>query len=118
MSNRLASDVTRIPFHYSRVLLLRGLAVWLLARVGVEALYRFIAASAGRDSEMAAALTHGSPVILAAWTVVLSAILIRFDLYRRHEVTLLNNLGVLTSHVVLLGTVPAVVMETAVTILR
>ena len=118
MSSLSTAGVTRIPVRYLRTLLYRGIAVWLLARVGVEALYRFIAASAGRDSEMAAALTNGSPFILAAWTLVLSAVLMRLDLYRRHEVALLNNLGVLTSHVVLLGTLPAVVLESAMVILR
>ena len=107
----------RIPARYVRTVLLRGLAVWVLSRLGVKVLYMFIGDSAGRDSEMAAALTNGSPVILAAWTLVLSAVLIRFDLYRRHEVALLNNLGVLTTHVVILGALPAAVIETALVIL-
>ncbi len=90
----------------------------MLSRLGVEAMHRFIAASAGRDSEMAAALTNGSPIILAVWTLVLSAALMRLDLYRRHEVALMNNLGVLTSHVVLVGTLPAIVMESVMVMLR
>ena len=118
MSSVPTLGATRIPIRYVRPLLVRGLAVWILSRMGVEALYRFIADSAGGNSEMAGAFTNGSPIILAAWSVVLSATLMRLDLYRRHEVALMNNLGALTSHVVLLGTLPAVAMESALAILR
>ena len=92
------------------------MAIWILARLSVQALYLVIASSADRDT--AAAFTNGSPIIIAAWTVVLSAALVRLDLYRRHEIALLNNLGVLTAHVIVLGTLPAVVMETAMAALR
>lgn len=108
---------TRLPARYSQALLIRGLAVWILARLAVVALYTFIAASAGGSPEVAA-FTNGSPGILAAWTVVLSAALVRLDLSRRHEVSLLNNLGVLTAHAIILGTLPAVVMEAAMAVLR
>lgn len=108
--------VPRIPVRYARTLLIRGLVIWAVARLAVQALYLVIASSA--DQETAAAFTHGNPTILAVWTVVLSAALVRLDLYRRHEIDLLNNLGVPTSHVILLGVLPAVVMETATAILR
>ena len=94
------------------------MAVWLLARAGVMALYMFIAASARRSPDVAAAFTNGNAIVLAGWTVVLSAVIVRFDLYRRHEIALLNNLGVLTWHAIVLGTLPAVVMETTLAIVR
>lgn len=109
---------TRIPLRYSRTLLIRGMAIWILVRLGVLALYTFIAASGGPSPDVAAAFTYGNPVLVTAWTVVLSAVLVRFDLYRRHEIALLNNLGVLTSHAIALGTLPAVVMECTLAILR
>ena len=116
MSNRSTPGVTRIPGRYSRTLLVRGMAIWALARLVVHALYLIIASSA--DSETAAAFTNGSPVILALWSLVLSAALVRVDLHRRHEVSLLNNLGVITLHAILVGTVPAVVMETVLARVR
>jgi hypothetical protein len=94
--------------------LIRGIAIWAFARLLAKALYLVIASSV--DHETATAFTTGSPIILAGWTLVLSAALVRVDLYRRHEVALLNNLGVMTSHAILLGTLPAVVMEVAMAI--
>ena len=104
-----------IPARYLRALLLRGAAVWLIARLMVMALYMSIAASAPGGT--AAAFTNGNALLLSGWTLVLTAALMHLDLHRRHEATLLNNLGVITSRAVILGTVPAVVMETAMTIL-
>ena len=106
----------RIPIRYFLTLLVRGVAIWLLSRLVVKALYSVIASNA--DSETAAAFTMGNPLILAGWTLVLAATLVRVDLYRRHEISLLNNLGVVTSHAVLLGTLPAVVIETAMAVIR
>ena len=107
---------TRIPVRYARTLLIRGLVIWVLARIVVHVLYLVIASSA--DSETAAAFTNGSPVIRAIWTLVLSAALVRVDVYRRHEVSLLNNLGVITPHAIFVGTVPTIVIETALAIVR
>lgn len=107
---------TRIPVRYARTLLLRGLAIWVLARVFAQALYLAIAASA--DREIAAAFTNGSSLILAIWTLVLSAAIVRIDFYRRHEVVLLHNLGVIIWQAMLMGTLPAVVMETVMAIVR
>ena len=107
---------TRIPVRYVRSLLLRGVAIWALARVFAKALYVAIAASA--DRETAAAFINGSPLILTGWTLVLSAAIVRIDFSRRHEVVLLNNLGVIIWHAMLVGTLPAVVMETVLAIVR
>lgn len=105
-----------IPTRYSRTLLLRGVVLWAVARLMVLALYLLIAASA--DRETTAAFTQGNPLLLTGWTLALTTVLVRVDLHRRHEVALLNNLGVITSHAVTLGIVPALVLETALTILR
>lgn len=105
-----------IPTRYSRTLLLRGVVLWAVSRLMVKVLYMFISANAG--SETTSAFTQGNPLLLTAWTLVLTAALVRLDLYRRHEVALLNNLGVITSHAVAVGTVPALLLETALTILR
>ena len=105
-----------IPPRYLRVLLIRGVAIWALSRLIVLAIYRLVAASA--DRETAAAFTAGNPFILAIWTLALSASLVRVDLFRRREIDLLNNLGVTTTHAVVIGTLPAIVMESAMTMLR
>ena len=117
MSSTGPAVVMRIPIRYLRTLLIRGTAIWIGSRLMVVALYLFIGASAG-DRETASAFTLGNPVILTIWTMVLSPALMVFDLHRRHEVALLNNLGVITAHAVLLGTVPSVVMETTMALLR
>jgi hypothetical protein len=117
MSGRRVPGVMRIPARYLGTLLIRGMAIWVTSRLMVVALYMFIGASSD-DRETVAAFTQGSPTILAIWTLALSVVLIVFDLHRRHEVMLLNNLGVVTAHAVLLGTVPSVVMETGMAILR
>jgi len=116
MSDVPSPGVMRIPVRFSRTLLIRGMAIWALSRLMVQALYMVIASNSG--NETAAAYTNGNPIILAGWTLVLAASLVRIDLHRRHEVALLNNLGVVTSHAILLGTVPAVVMEVVMTMFR
>lgn len=118
MSGVPTPGVTRLPGRYARMLLIRGMAIWVSARLMVLALYVFVAASSRRSPDVAAAFTNGNPLVLAGWALALSAALVRVDLYRRHEVALLNNLGVITSHATLLGTLPAVVMETAMAIVR
>ena len=116
MSSRVPG-VMRIPARYLGTLLIRGTVIWVLSRLMVVAVYLFIGAGLA-DRETVDAFTQGSPAILAVWTPALAMVLIVFDLHRRHEVMLLNNLGVVTAHAVLLGTVPSVVMETAMAMLR
>ena len=118
MSDVTRLSVRRIPVRYSRTLLFRGVAIWMLARLAVVALYTFIAASARRSPDVASAFTAGSPIILTAWTIALSTVLVRLDLHRRQEIAMLHNLGVLTSHAILLGLLPAIVMEAAMAVLR
>jgi hypothetical protein len=113
---RRAPGVMRMPVRYSRTLLIRGTAVWVMTRLMVLALYALIAA--GADAEISAAFTQSNPLVLSGWTLALSAAVMLLDLHRRHEIALLGNLGVLVTHAVALGTVPAVVMETALAIVR
>ena len=110
-----AVSATRIPGRYARILLLRGLALWLFARLMVMVVYAFMATSYRDTADL---FTQPNPLVMATWTMALSAALVRIDLYRRHEVSLLNNLGVVTVHVVVLGTMPAALMETTLLLLR
>jgi hypothetical protein len=82
----------------------------------VMALYLLVAASV--DRETAAAFTTGNALVEMVWTLALTAALVRLDLSRRREEALLNNLGVITWHAAILGTLPAVSMETALVVLR
>jgi hypothetical protein len=63
------------------------------------------------DPETAALFTETNPLVLAAWTLALCAMLLHFDLHRRHEVSLLNNLGVTSAQAIMVGTTPAVFAE-------
>jgi hypothetical protein len=46
-----------------------------------------------------------------AWVIVMTASLSLIDLHRRRELTLLHNLGIDTSRVVLMATTPAIAFE-------
>jgi hypothetical protein len=100
-----------LPARYLRALLLRGVVVWLGARFAVVALFAAIRGMA--DRETAALFTETNPLVLSAWTLGLCATLLHFDLHRRHEVSLLNNLGITTSYAVTMGTGPAMFAELA-----
>ena len=56
--------------------------------------------------------------LLPIWVVALSPMLVLFDLHRRREITLLNNLGVTTRFLVAVGGVPSVLFEAAVALLK
>jgi hypothetical protein len=107
---------SRIPAHYLQALLLRGVVLWAVSRLMAKGLFLFIASSV--DRETAAAFTQGNPFVLTGWTLTLTAALVWVDLYRRQEVFLLANLGVIIPHAVLIGTIPAMVMETVWALLR
>ena len=101
----------RIPGRYTRTVLLRGVFLWAAARVGVYVSVAFISSMAMSDMVGSRDLLTGANPIVSAWTMALSATLMLIDVYRRHEVMLLNNLGVATASVVMLGAVPAIVIE-------
>ena len=97
----------RLPAPFLRKLVLRGVAIWLFARVAaflVSEFARSMAGDAGLPLEIAT-----SP----AAVVVVAAALVLADLHRRREVTLLNNLGSATGQAVLIGCIPAFVLEGA-----
>ena len=113
--NRLRA-ASRLPAQYLQTLLVRGAVLWAVARLMAKGLFLFIASSV--DRETAAAFTQGNPFVLTGWTLALTAALVWVDLYRRQEVFLLANLGVIIPHAVLIGTIPAMVMETVWALLR
>jgi hypothetical protein len=59
---------------------------------------------------MSAGATAGA-ILLPAWVTVMTASLTLIDLHRRHEITMLHNLGLTTSRVVLVSALPAIVGE-------
>jgi hypothetical protein len=81
-------------------LVLRGIGVWVFARMmSIAALRSAGVPDAGTE--------------LPVWVLVVSASLIHLDLHRRKETMLLNNLGVTTIQAVCVGTIPALMFETA-----
>ena len=59
----------------------------------------------------AAAVSEGGGVLVPLWTIAVSSTLLLVDLHRRKEFALLHNLGIVTSQAVVVGTVPAIIME-------
>jgi len=95
----------RIPTRYLKHLLVRGVAIWLLARLNAFVVLAVMSAIAGNDVQLNdVAINPGAMVVVAAALVLA-------DLHRRKETMLLRNLGVATSFAVLIGTIPAVLFE-------
>jgi hypothetical protein len=86
-----------------RALILRGIVLWFLTRLMASAV-------------LSGASTQGA--ILPLWAVAVTASLVRLDLSRRKELILLHNLGATTSHVVLIGSIPALLFEGAIAAFR
>ena len=78
-------------------MLLRGASLWLMARLMGMAI-------------LAAVSDPASP-LLPAWVLVMTASLTVVDLHRRKELALLHNLGITTSRVVMIATLPATFLE-------
>lgn len=113
-----APGTGRLPLRYGRAILIRGVAFWVLARVMVLALAMFLATITRSDIVGAGDLALGTNTVVAVWAVVMAAALVLLDLHRRHEIALLNNLGVTTSSAVVLGALPSAVMETCIQLLQ
>jgi hypothetical protein len=97
--------MVRIPPGFLRQLLLRGLAVWMLARLVALLVVEVMRAMAGDKAMLEGVAAHpGSMVVVAAALMLV-------DLHRRKELMLLNNLGVATSHAVFVGSIPALLFE-------
>ena len=104
----------RIPLSYLRHLLLRGTILWVLARLAVLA----IGAAAATNRVPGAEQTVAPGPILSFWGIVGTAALVLVDLQRRKELMLLHNLGVTTQHAVLVGMIPAVMIEGFLSVIR
>lgn len=96
----------RIPGRVLKTLLLRGTILWLLARLMAAAILGAAADASSRGGKA-----------LPAWTLAMSATLLLVDLHRRKELMLLNNLGVFTWHAILVGSIPALVLEASLLII-
>ena len=95
----------RIPPRFLRHLLVRGVAIWLLATLAARIVLELM-----RSMAQSAAQLNDISVNPGA-TVVVAAALVLADLHRRKETMLLRNLGVATGFAVLVGTIPAVICE-------
>jgi hypothetical protein len=104
----------RIPAKFLRHLVLRGTILWVLARLAVLA----IGAAATVNHVPGAEQTVAAGPILAFWGIVVTAALVLVDLQRRKELMLLHNLGVTTQHAVLVGMIPAVMIEGFLSVIR
>jgi hypothetical protein len=95
----LNSPLLRFPARLLRAFLLRGVVLWLLTRI------------MGTAVLAAATSSPSGGFFFAAWVIGMTASLALIDLHRRRELTLLHNLGIDTSRVVLISTTPAIVFE-------
>jgi len=93
----------RIPLSYLQHLLLRGSILWLLARLSA-------AAVVGGTADLG--------LMLSFWAVAITTALVLVDLQRRREVMLLNNLGVTTQQAIVVSTIPAVILEVLLGLVR
>ena len=93
----------RIPLSYLQHLLLRGSILWLLARLSA-------AAVVGGTADFG--------LMLSFWAVAITTALVLVDLHRRREVMLLNNLGVTTQQAIVVSTIPAVILEVLLGLVR
>ena len=96
-----------IPTTLLRALLLRGAALWLLARLSGSAV---IAIARAEGLEVGTSL-------LPLWTVAAASILVLGDLHRRKELSLLSNLGVSATQAVFVGGLPPVFLEAVLLLL-
>jgi hypothetical protein len=104
----------RIPAKFLRHLVLRGIILWVLARLAVLA----IGAAAAANQVPGAEQTVAPGPILSFWGVVVTAALVLVDLQRRKELMLLHNLGVTTQHAIIVGMIPALTIETFLSVIR
>ena len=100
--------MSRLPSLIIKALLLRGTAIWLFTRFMGIAVFA-LSASFGGD---------GSSELIPYWVVVMSPAVVLVDLQRRKEIALLHNLGVTTRSAVAVGTVPAVLLEVVVAVVK
>lgn len=83
-----------------RTFLLRGVTLWLLARL------------MGKAALASGSTTEASTLLFPLWVVALTASLTLVDLHRRKELALLHNLGIPTIQTLVVATVPSIIFET------
>ena len=93
------SRIAPFPARLRRTLLVRGATFWLLAWI------------IGKGILAIGGTTDSGEVLLPFWAVVMTVSLVLVDFHRRHELTLLHNLGISTVQAVALAATPAVVLE-------
>ena len=93
----------RVPLSYLQHLLLRGAILWLLARLSAAAV-------------VGGAADFG--LMLSFWAVAITTALVLVDLQRLREVMLLKNLGVTTLQAIVVSTIPAVILEVLLGLVR
>jgi hypothetical protein len=91
--------ITSFPARLLRAVLVRGVTLWLLARI------------VGKAALASVGTTESGGALLPAWVILMTASLTLVDLHRRRELTLLHNLGISTAQVVSLASLPAVAIE-------
>ena len=97
--------MVKIPPGFQRKLIIRGVAIWLLARLAGLVVIEIWRAMVRDKAMLEGVAVHPVPA------VVVAAALVLVDLHRRKELMLLNNLGIATSHAVFIGSMPALVFE-------
>lgn len=95
----------RIPPRFLKHLLVRGVVIWLLARLAAFVVKEAMGSMARTAVQLSDLAVHPGAAIVVAAALVLA------DLHRRKETMLLRNLGVATGHAVLIGTIPAFLCE-------
>ena len=88
---------------------MRGAAAWVLVRAAFAYVSAESADVLGRPS-----LTLELPALLAL--IAICSSLVVLDVLRKHERILLANLGVSLGAVALIGAIPALLVETAITL--
>jgi len=101
----------RFPNRYARTLLLRGVVLWFLARIMALVIIAWAADVSGVDLS-----DTGAP--LPAWSLPACAALALVDLRRRKELVLLHNLGVHTANAIAVASIPAVLIEATIMLVR
>lgn len=85
---------------------MRGTVLWILARLMATAMIVYASAESG-----------ASGLVVPVWTLLVLPGLMLADLWRRKELVLIHNLGITTPVAVIVGSTPALVLETGLLLL-
>jgi hypothetical protein len=84
----------------------RGTVFWILARLIAKSLMSYANVEGG-----------ASGTAVPVWTLLMLPSLMLADLWRRKELALIHNLGITTSGAVIVGSVPALILEVGLLLL-